>query len=96
MIVLTVASIMTGYAPNLALVLASAANNNHNWCHKLEYRLLTMLEASFTLKMCLQYSPLLIESNSWLILSGVTFVGVNRPLSQVVNAFEDQPDEEFK
>jgi len=46
--------------------------------------------------MCLQYSPLLTESNIWLILIGVTFVGVNKPLSQVVNSFEDQPDEEFK
>jgi hypothetical protein len=31
-----------------------------------------------------------------LILIGVTFVSVNKPLSQVVNSFEDQPDEEFK
>jgi hypothetical protein len=31
-----------------------------------------------------------------LILIGVTFVGVNKPLSQVVNTFEDQPDGEFK
>ncbi len=41
------------YASNLALVLASVANYDHNWCHKLEYHLLTMLEASFTIKMCL-------------------------------------------
>jgi len=43
-------NIMIGYAPNLALVLASAASYNHNRCHNLEYHLLTMLEASFTIK----------------------------------------------
>jgi hypothetical protein len=41
------------YAPNLALAFSSVVNYYHKWWHNLEHHLLMMLEASFTIIMCL-------------------------------------------
>ncbi len=41
------------YAPNLALALACVINYDRKWYHILERHLLTKLEASFMILMCL-------------------------------------------